>query len=222
MWSPHKPRSSTCRLSKERVSWGSELLTVQNTFWIQVSEIINWVSHDTRTDEWRNTLIGCRLCSFSSFSPAAQFCWYSSRKALVSSTVCRGWSVVWSMRQSAWRRQIGHGQCDLTPLIRAITHLSTYYVSWPWCPINPVPLCPIASMHLPPVPLYVPTFSDYLYSPYIATDRWALCLVHLLIQSLNMFPFMIPVILCSCSSVTLQKSYFDLFGAYINLLNLWL
>lgn len=111
----------------KRVSWGSELLMVQNVFWIQVSEIINWVSHDTCADERRNTLIGHRLCSFSSFSPAAWFCQYSSRKALASSTIHCGWSITWSMRQSAGTRQIGHGQCDLMPLIRAITHLSTYY-----------------------------------------------------------------------------------------------
>ena len=70
-------------------------------------------------------------------------------------------------------------------------------LSQPWHPINPVPLCPIVSTHLPPVPLYVPMFSDYLYSPCIATNRWALCPVHLPIWLLNMFLFTIPVTLCS-------------------------
>ena len=66
-----------------------------------------------------------------------------------------------------------------------------------WHPINPVPLRPIVSTRLPPVPLYVPTFPDCLYFLCIATDRWALCPVRLPIQLLNMFPFMIPVTLCS-------------------------
>ena len=70
-------------------------------------------------------------------------------------------------------------------------------VSRPWQPINPVPLCPIASTRLPPVPLYVPTFPDCLYFLCITTDRWALCPVRLPIRLLNMFPFTIPVTLCS-------------------------
>ena len=52
-------------------------------------------------------------------------------------------------------------------------------------------------MCLPPIPLYVPTFPDYLYSPCITTDRWALCPFHLSVRLPNMFPFMIPVTLCS-------------------------
>ena len=71
-------------------------------------------------------------------------------------------------------------------------------LSRPWHLINPVPLCPIATMRLPPVPLYVPTFSDYLYSPCITTNQWALCLVRLPIRLLNMFLFTTPVTLCSC------------------------
>ena len=66
-------------------------------------------------------------------------------------------------------------------------------LSWLWHPINPSPLCPITSMHLLPVLLYVALFPDYLYSIYITTDWWVLCLVHLSIRLLNVFPFMIPV-----------------------------
>ena len=84
-----------------------------------------------------------------------------------------------------------------TPQVEALLKLESLLLSQPWHPINPVPLHPIASMHLPPVPLYVPTFSDYLYSPCIATDQWALCPVRLPIQLLNMFLFTIPVTLCS-------------------------
>ena len=74
-------------------------------------------------------------------------------------------------------------------------------LSRPWHPINPGPLRLIASMRLLPVPLYVPTFPNYLYSPCIATDRWALCPFCLSVQLPNMFPFMIPVTLCSCSII---------------------
>ena len=70
-------------------------------------------------------------------------------------------------------------------------------LSWPWHLINPVPLRPIASMRLPPVPLYVPTFPNCLYFLCIATDRWVLCSVCRPIQLLNVFLFMIPVTLCS-------------------------
>ena len=77
-----------------------------------------------------------------------------------------------------------------------LLHLSGF-LSRPWHLINPVPLHPIASTPLPPIPPYVPTFSDYLYSLCIATDRWALCLVCLPIWLLNMFLFTIPVTLCS-------------------------
>ena len=67
-----------------------------------------------------------------------------------------------------------------------------------WHLINPVPLRPIASTCLPPVPLYVPMVPNYLYSLCITTDQWALCQVCLLfIQLLNVFLFMIPVTNCS-------------------------
>ena len=71
-------------------------------------------------------------------------------------------------------------------------------LSWPWYPINPVPLCLITSMHLPPVLLYVALFPDCPYSLCITTNRWVLCLVRLPLWLLNMFPFTIPVTLCSC------------------------
>ena len=70
-------------------------------------------------------------------------------------------------------------------------------VSWPWHPINPVPLCPIMSTCLPPILLYVALFPDCPYSLRIATNQWALCLVRLPLQLLNMFPFTILVTLCS-------------------------
>ena len=90
-------------------------------------------------------------------------------------------------------------------------------VSRPWHPINPVPLHPIASTCLPPIPLYVPMFSDYLYSPCIATDWWALCPVRLPIQLLNMFPFTIPVTLCSrpvilTNTIRLRESAMNITG----------
>ena len=66
-----------------------------------------------------------------------------------------------------------------------------------WHPINPSPVCLIASTHLPPVLLYVAMFPDYPYSLCIATDRWAPCLIRLSIQLLNVFPFTIPVTYCS-------------------------
>ena len=75
--------------------------------------------------------------------------------------------------------------------------LNLMMVSRPWHPINPAPLHPITSTRLPPIPLYVPTFPNCLYFPCIATDRWALCPVRLPIRLLNMFPFTIPVTLCS-------------------------
>ena len=71
-------------------------------------------------------------------------------------------------------------------------------LSWPWHPINPVPLHSIMSMHLLPIPLHVPTFPNDPYSPCIATHWWALCPSCLSIRLPNMFPFMIPVILCFC------------------------
>ena len=71
-------------------------------------------------------------------------------------------------------------------------------LSRPWHPINPVPLCPIVSTRLLPVPLYVPMVPDYLYSLCITTDQWALCPVRLSIWLLNVFPFTIPVTNCSC------------------------
>ena len=74
-------------------------------------------------------------------------------------------------------------------------------LSWPWHPINPVPLCPITSTCLPPVLLYVALFPNCPYSLRITTNRWALRLVRLPLQLLNMFPFTIPVTLCSCPVV---------------------
>ena len=71
-------------------------------------------------------------------------------------------------------------------------------LSWPWHPINPVPLCPITSTCLLPILLYVALFPDCLYSLCIATDRWALCPVCLPLWLLNMFLFTILVTLCSC------------------------
>ena len=67
------------------------------------------------------------------------------------------------------------------------------WVSWPWHLIHPSPLCLITSMRLLPVILYVAMFPDYLYSLCIVTNRWALCLVCLPIQLLNVFPFTILV-----------------------------
>ena len=67
-----------------------------------------------------------------------------------------------------------------------------------WHPINPVPLCPIVSTHLLPILLYVALFPDCPYSLHIATNWWALCPVRLPLWLLNMFPFAIPVTLCSC------------------------
>ena len=94
-------------------------------------------------------------------------------------------------------RLSGSQTCQLVRLLASQAIIHVRYVSRPWHPINPVPLHLIASTRLPPIPLYVPTFSDYLYSPCIATDRWVLCLVCLPIRLLNMFPFMILVTLCS-------------------------
>ena len=70
-------------------------------------------------------------------------------------------------------------------------------LSWLWHPINPVPLCLITSMHLQPVLLYVALFPNCPYSLRIATNQWALCLVRLPLQLLNMFPFTILLTLCS-------------------------
>ena len=62
-------------------------------------------------------------------------------------------------------------------------------LSWPWHLINPVPLRPIMTTCLPPIPLYVPMFPDCLYSSCIATNQWAPCPFCLSIQLPNMFIF---------------------------------
>ena len=81
-----------------------------------------------------------------------------------------------------------------------LLHLSGF-LSRPWHLINPVPLHLIVSTCLLPIPLYVAPFPDYLYSPCIATNRWALCPVHLPIWLCNVFPFMIPVTYHSCPNI---------------------
>ena len=75
----------------------------------------------------------------------------------------------------------------------------------PWHLINPkLPFCLIMSMHLLPVPLYVPMFPDWLYSPCIVTDQWVLCPFCLSIQLSNMFPFTIPVTYCSHPNILIN------------------
>ena len=98
--------------------------------------------------------------------------------------------------------------CDLITILMNRIHSccphiksNCIHLSRLWHPINPVPLHPIASTCLPPIPLYVPMVPNYLYSLCITTDWWALCLVHLPLWLLNMFPFTIPVTLCSCPIV---------------------
>ena len=84
-----------------------------------------------------------------------------------------------------------------TPFTTSLFCLEVSHLSQPWHPINPVPLHPITSTRLLPIPLYVPMFPDYLYPSCIATDRWALCLFHLSVRLPNMFPFTILVTFCS-------------------------
>ena len=94
--------------------------------------------------------------------------------------------------------------CDLITILMNRIHSccphiksNCIHLSRLWHPINPVPLHPIAFMHLLPVPLYVSMVPNYLYSLCITTDRWALCPVCLSIRLLNVFLFTIPVTNCS-------------------------